>query len=1052
MQEFMMTSQQMAIYDGLNALRPAIAAFYNDGLKIRDLPLEAKSNLLGHLLREIDGGLRDIYKSTGKKSDKSDGHKQSIIDCFGLPDDSPLAQAYLDIAQKFNEYAHRSNNDILAPKNPAEIINLWQNFESVLYPLLGSFMGSINRLDVLLEREKPNAVADNCLTFLLENESKRTYFFQRLNKIGWLQSLYKHGIFDGKFNPEPVAALDNPGYFSYPYWYELSYVTRIASQIGDQQDDEWGIIANIINGIINYRKEDGSPIRNFCTDNFIIQLISYLPDHYLKDEHFEAVKAIIHETGTFLLTSFQDHFVPRFIRKRDKKHLLFCLDMMFLFKDNGGGYPKYIPLFDPHMMGPDIKKWNADICSICGIDGIKVLLQKLDQVKDDPESAYLSSIEESDPQNRFQDKYTAKLAFAVVDYAHALSTSDLQQTVQQLLLSEAVVAKRIAFHLLDKKYDLLKDLYWKYPSNPMNEILAYSEIYRLLQNHIDEFSEDEINRTIDDIDTVTAPDENVPQQEINRYKKSLAIALIRRNHLKIKTYFDKISALYPDEIEHPGYDGYIGVDCYQGIEIPSLDLKTKEIPEIIDLYKAQQPTELPFGLGTYNLDTEFSNATQNQIVKYTENIEELVNAPTAMLRAWIWGLLRYLDQAPVLNRAENVFSVINQLLQNADFWKDANNTGMQSSNLEYSFLSDLLVLIGKVNKNKITTAALELISSVLDRINGNKIGRHNNDWDERIQSIYNRFDFKLYDAMIAINFAYAKKISLADGSRWNPKLRATLDAGIDSIETNSDMFFAIGHQHHSLWYLDKEWMTKNIDKIFFCENKQNKIASLYGFMMYYALADQTIFDRLLANGAFTQILNDSDLHDSIIIKTLVVSLVEGCRLKRLDDAVIDLIINTDHKKIYDEVITYICNLEKDEANTVFTKYLWGKFIAAYSRIATESLQHFCQHSYMWLGQIENMDDEFIPWLTLSAENCHNQTFYAFVEKLAPFFSIAPQKAGEILLVLIRNTEDYLYHPQLSELVEKLYDAGLTSLADAICDECAKKRQFSLGEIYKRHHS
>lgn len=58
----MMTSRQTAIYDGFKSLMPTLAAFYKDGINIIESPYEAKSNLLGHLLREIDSGLRDIFK------------------------------------------------------------------------------------------------------------------------------------------------------------------------------------------------------------------------------------------------------------------------------------------------------------------------------------------------------------------------------------------------------------------------------------------------------------------------------------------------------------------------------------------------------------------------------------------------------------------------------------------------------------------------------------------------------------------------------------------------------------------------------------------------------------------------------------------------------------------------------------------------------------------------------------------------------------------------------------------------------------------------------
>lgn len=1049
--EISMTSQQLAIYNGLYALRPAIAAFYRDGLQIKELPLESKSNLLGHLLREIDGGLRDIYKPTNKKSNDGGGHRQSIIDCFGLTDNSTLAATYLEIAKQFNEYAHRSNTDIENLKDPSEIMRLWEEFENVLYPLLGSFMGSTLRLDVLLERDEPNAIADGCLAFILEDTSKRAYFFQRLDKVGWLKSLYEQGLFDAKLNPEPIESSDNPGYFSCPYWYELSYVARIAPYIANNQNDYWQIITNIIDGIIAYHKDDGTLVRNFRTNDFIVHLISFLPDRYLKDDYFDTVKSIAKTEGTFGLYSFQNHFVPRFIEKTDKKNLLRCLDLMYSFNDNGSNYPKYTPLFDPYMIGPEIKKWNSDLCRICGIDGLKVLLQKLDQVKKDSELSFFASVDEADNQNRYQDKYSAKLVFSIIDYSLALSTIELQQVVEELLSSDSYMDKRIAFHLIDKRYDELKQMYWSYPSNPMDEYASYPEIFRLLKNNSEKFSEDEQRRTISNIDDIRFPDDlEITQGQIDYHKKRLAIALLPTHRPIINDYFKEISEKCSDEIEHPGYDYYIGSSVYSGTDIPTVDLESKDIREIIELYKNVQPSPLPFGLNSYNLDTDFSSIVSQQIVKYTEDIDDLIDAPSSMLRAWVWGLLSYLKQAPIIRRIENVFTVINHIAQKKEFWAVANAKSLLL-NVEYSFLSDLLILVSKIDLSKASNLALEQIYNALITIHKNKIEEKNEEWDYRINSMYNRLSFKLYDAMIAVNYAYSKKMELTEGSHWCSELKTIIEKGIKDEGNNPDLFFALGHQHHSIWYIDKPWMETNIDKIFFNGNSHNQTAAVSGFMMHYALADKVIFDALLDKGVLTNILNDPDSYDYIIVNSIIHNLLEGVRKGVLDKKSIDSLIKTDNRKIYTEVINYVSNLKNEEANVIFVKSIWGHFIDAHSSKMTDTTKYFCKESYRWLRQINVLDEQILSWLMISAKYSLNQNFYAFVELLQPFFISEPQKAGIILLELIKNA-DYIYHPNLSSLVEKVYQAGLMTLADEICDACAKQGDFSLSDVYRKNHS
>ena len=65
-----LTPRQAEIYRNLKDIGPEIAAFYLDGIKIlQNKELETAANLLAHVAREIDGGLRDVLTDEeGKRS------------------------------------------------------------------------------------------------------------------------------------------------------------------------------------------------------------------------------------------------------------------------------------------------------------------------------------------------------------------------------------------------------------------------------------------------------------------------------------------------------------------------------------------------------------------------------------------------------------------------------------------------------------------------------------------------------------------------------------------------------------------------------------------------------------------------------------------------------------------------------------------------------------------------------------------------------------------------------------------------------------------------
>lgn len=63
-----LSPNQQEIYNGLGRIGEEIAAFYFDGLRIINTDtLKTKSYLLAHILREIEGGLRDILVVTASE-------------------------------------------------------------------------------------------------------------------------------------------------------------------------------------------------------------------------------------------------------------------------------------------------------------------------------------------------------------------------------------------------------------------------------------------------------------------------------------------------------------------------------------------------------------------------------------------------------------------------------------------------------------------------------------------------------------------------------------------------------------------------------------------------------------------------------------------------------------------------------------------------------------------------------------------------------------------------------------------------------------------------
>ena len=515
-----MTSKETLIYEGLKSIRPEIAAFYMDGIALKNIDFSSKSNVLAHLLREIEGGLRDIYKISEeeKGGDKEEGkHKKDIIKAFNIDESSNFADKYLYVTGNLHKFAHRSGKAVEAPRGSKEIIILWTAFEDIMYELVGTYLSNARLLDVLLSRDIPNKDTLRRLHIILRDHSKNMYFYLHLDKIGWLAPLHSKGIFNGSNNLNPLESPDSPGYFSYPYWYELQYVCRIAGMLELKQDNEWIIIRNIIKSVFSYKDKNGERIINPRTYDMLIYLISALPDKYLKEEHLNYIKEISTITDTSMFFSFGNKLIPKFIKDKNKEYLLKCLDILFHFRENEDADINYSGIFDSMSIKSNMEHFRTQIVDICKIDGCNILLEKLNKLKDDP-SLLLPIVDEHDSQNKYKDNYSSCVIFNIIDYILLMQDEEIKIIVNNLLKLD-ISSKRVAYYVIAKKYSLLKDIYWSLHVNPMNEISCYPELYLLLKNNCKTFSEHECQQCLDWIEAI-----EIPQNEDGEYPENIVLS------------------------------------------------------------------------------------------------------------------------------------------------------------------------------------------------------------------------------------------------------------------------------------------------------------------------------------------------------------------------------------------------------------------------------------------------------------------------------------------------------------------------------------------------
>lgn len=207
--------------------------------------LESRAHVAAHLLREIEGAVRDVLilvpdETTSQRrgrAKKGDEHRKEIVailTALGVNSDEPWAKAWLALADKSSEitlhkFAHRA---ALGPPRriDQEFREFWGGMEAILDIVLDTFEAQyltvFNRLDALLQKRAPT---DDDLQMLRHNvphnRVARGYFLDRLDKPGWLAPLAARGFFEDPPGPERD---EEEGTVHFPPWPGSRFLVKMA--------------------------------------------------------------------------------------------------------------------------------------------------------------------------------------------------------------------------------------------------------------------------------------------------------------------------------------------------------------------------------------------------------------------------------------------------------------------------------------------------------------------------------------------------------------------------------------------------------------------------------------------------------------------------------------------------------------------------------------------------------------------------------------------------------------------------------------------------------
>lgn len=1072
----LLDSKQQDIYKHLKEIGEEIAAFYLDGVRIlNNENLQTKSNLLAHVAREIDGGLRDILASKdiidptktiardeikelkseinkeleSKGIDKIDTinrHIISVCNSLNLDSTSDLLKKWVMCSSQFHKFAHRHG----AYRNPRPLTifqDIWARYEDVLFRLIGSYYRLLDRIDTLLKKDQPSDDIIKALPNLFKIEARQHYFFSNLDKVGWLKSLKEADFFNPVNNPKPVENLDGNGYFL-PYWSALNYLERITSKT---QGNDTDLIIDIIEEIINYR-EEGQRIVNSRTDYQLFKIICALPSDKIAKEHIDFIaEALVSDFhNTLISAEIGKILIPKLITDNNKARLLELLEVVTRYRLNEKSLPdKVEPIIKEYWFADLVNKNDQTITTFLGLDIVSLFIDRIREVnKADTHSfstTWIPTIEDHE-QHSFPNRYEAVLIRFLRNSLLLLDITDFKPLVQKLLDDELIILKRLAFFAINQKYAELHELLWNVGENPIELFNCKHELYELFKNHAEDLDSDEITKVIEWIEGITLLHPMEEEQEYQAHRrKEWYSALLDSGDERILENYEKCNELSPRPIEHEGFvswsEALIGeVSPLQEIELSQMT--NGAIADYLINFKEHRGIREPTEMGLAEILT---TAVKLNPDKFSKELNIYEKSPPIYHHALLNGFSQAWNDNKKINWEEILEYVLYTL-------KKENKQEDSSEGFDYYewFISQACRLIKdgtKSDEHAFDEKLLPLAKEILLFVNMKVIaGEYSG--DDYVNFIFNSTKGNLLNAMLNYSLRLAR---VRTENEWDNDIQKIYD---DELNTNPSLEL---HTHLALHirnflYLNEEWVKKKVRFIFPEDKPEHLHAALDGYLFNSTVYNET-YQMLKNADVYATSIKKWNENTKLIKEKLVthvcLAYVEGWESIEDEKSLINLLLG--EKETHGEIINFfdmrLKSLKKEDNPRV--KVLWKLLFD----LNKETNKPILGKLTKWLAFFEILDDDLFFWSKKGVS--HIQAHWEidnFIENITEFTETEPKKVGKLVCVLIAEGKQMLdQETNIVRIVETLYQSGDQEMANDICNKLGERGVFFLREVYDRNN-
>ncbi len=906
-----------------------------------------------------------------------------------------------------------------------------------------------------------------------DHEGIFDYFIKQISKTldsDWLIPLKDRGYFEPSKNPSPHEVPEKTGYFIVPYWNVLCYLEVVSQENSKHLDkDITNALLQIINQIINYRDEEGHRIENYRTDWIMLIVLSNLPTDMLTKDHIEFIRnALKAKWGSTLVSSdLGKLLLPKLITDKAVDLLINLLDVMLDYKkreDKLGG--EYVSIMDEHWLDEALKRYKPDIAKLCVIKAARIVIDRMKKILSEDnrrfDNIWIPTIEDHS-QITFPERYECQLVQFVRDmYVYYPDPEKLKDDVGSLLAETHPIFRRLAFHTINKHFDALKELFFESDSNPL-ETLVTHEIYELLKDHCKDFAEDGIEKILCWIESESLPDEITKDEKyVAKIKKEWLHALLCSENRKVIEKYNHYNDIFPYEFEHPGHH-YWSESGSVGDESPiSAEELGKQSNQEIAIILKEFKDEGKFVWGKLS-EISLTNTLKQAIItdpkKFSKDLNHFLSIQPLYIIRILWGLTEAWRNKQDFEWDE-LLDFVWQLIEPNAFWEEQYEKGKE--NYKSSIIRAISDLIKEGTRSDehafnpdLLPNAKKILLQLLDKTESD-IG----DSIDIVTSVLNSTRGHIYEALMNYSLRYARLYKKKDDIRWEDEVKAEFTKRLDrQIESTPEFSVICGQYLPNLFYLDHQWVTDHIDKIFLQGDPIHWHATMSGYLYYANKVYEMIYNLIKQSGNFEKAIYTGfkvKFATERLVQHISISFLEG--KESLDDPsslITKILEHADSEQLIEltEFLwTFRGKLKPIQIDKV--KQLWGKIMDIIeANLEVSNYRAIASNLVRWISLIDEIDEDIFEWMKQGVKYLDKDHFNTFIiEYLLQHADKTPQRVGDIYIEMLTNDIYPLYKEEhIKDLVRKLYRAH-PELADKICNMYGEKGYIEiLEDVYKEHH-